>query len=531
MAYLTQFEAELDDECTIATSPAPKSALKVLNRLDESAPNLTLHLPNALVPPLELWIFAALALAVQAAVLVLSAITVYQWHTQKAGNTVNGYAYPCFLVGTVSLSAGLLICAHVIEGSDESINFKLANPETGAYKIIRIQYEEELESWVISNTLGDPVLRTLTSDNVQQKPIIAIGSFLAIAGYLAQYLGLRGLPWSTTIMQLAATIIMAAVRAYVRRGLANTPDTIERPPRNRELSWLARKIYNSPNLQLQTVSGSFLDSSIPVDAITRDDTKCLGKILLSSQKVHRDLDYQIFSFAPNHVVAGLIRTHERLQKLTTWKYPNEILVDQLAAAMIAVTRTLIDEDRKGRSVLNLQRDSVVLASPDSFASPGVALGLPDVLFCTCGEKNCVDKPRLSTFRTHLRFGPSDTNDLKSRLGAILDFWTQSDRYDAKAGSTNGKECEQGMSPRSRPGSQHTLRILGSVVPDSQWTLKRLNLLKTYMPHGSFIHVQLSDGLHPYKWVLSARDDSPGSLGLHSPAITYGLMFSSLLRCV
>jgi hypothetical protein len=279
MAYLVQnLKLGRDDEDAIATGHAPLDP-EVLNRLDGTAPNLTLHVPKALVPPWELWLFTAFALAVQSAVLVLSAISIYRWHTEKAGNIVNSYAYPYFLAGTITLSIGLVICAHTIEGSTESANFELATPlpGTGSYKIIRIQsyVEKELDSWAISNSPGDGFLRTSRSHNAQYRGMTAIGSFLAIAGYLAQYLGSRGLPWSTTIMQLVATIIMAAVRAYVRRGLANPPNAVECRPRNHELSWLAKEICNSRNLK--TISGSFLDWG-------EVDPECLKNLLCSSKK-------------------------------------------------------------------------------------------------------------------------------------------------------------------------------------------------------------------------------------------------------
>jgi hypothetical protein len=107
-----------------------------------------------------------------------------------------------------------------------------------SYKIIRIQpnNENELGLWTISNTDRDSLLRTSRSHKAQYRTMTTISSFLAIVGYPTQYLGSRGLPWSTTIMQLVATIIMAAIRAYVRRGLANAPCAIKCRPRHHELS-------------------------------------------------------------------------------------------------------------------------------------------------------------------------------------------------------------------------------------------------------------------------------------------------------
>lgn len=43
-------------------------------------------------------------------------------------------------------------------------------------------------------------------------------------GYIIQFVGLRALHWSATIAQLGITLIMTAIRAWVRRGLASDPD-------------------------------------------------------------------------------------------------------------------------------------------------------------------------------------------------------------------------------------------------------------------------------------------------------------------
>ena len=47
--------------------------------------------------------------------------------------------------------------------------------------------------------------------------------------------------WSASVAQLPATLVMAAVRAYVRRGMAMCPHS-QKTPRGHELDWLATRI-------------------------------------------------------------------------------------------------------------------------------------------------------------------------------------------------------------------------------------------------------------------------------------------------
>jgi hypothetical protein len=49
--------------------------------------------------------------------------------------------------------------------------------------------------------------------------VIATG--LAIGGFICQFVGLRALHWSATIMQLGATLLITAIRSWIRRGLAD----------------------------------------------------------------------------------------------------------------------------------------------------------------------------------------------------------------------------------------------------------------------------------------------------------------------
>jgi hypothetical protein len=48
-----------------------------------------------------------------------------------------------------------------------------------------------------------------------------LATILAIGGFICQFVGLRALHWSATIIQLGATLLMTGIRSWVRRGLAD----------------------------------------------------------------------------------------------------------------------------------------------------------------------------------------------------------------------------------------------------------------------------------------------------------------------
>jgi hypothetical protein len=78
--------------------------------------------------------------------------------------------------------------------------------------------------------------------------LAAISTFLTIVGFVVQFIGLRALHWSTTIIQLGVTLVMTGVRAWVRRGLASDPVT--KPIIDgHEKAWLALYIADSRKQQ------------------------------------------------------------------------------------------------------------------------------------------------------------------------------------------------------------------------------------------------------------------------------------------
>ncbi|RYP70138.1 hypothetical protein DL771_005650 [Monosporascus sp. 5C6A] len=82
----------------------------------------------------------------------------------------------------------------------------------------------------------------------------AVASLVTVAGFIVQFVGLRALHWSATIIQLGVTLIMTAIRAWSRRGLASSPD-VRNLPEGHELAWLTL------HLAKQTHSGGNANES------------------------------------------------------------------------------------------------------------------------------------------------------------------------------------------------------------------------------------------------------------------------------
>lgn len=86
-------------------------------RVDTGAPNISLNTSGSEISPQELRIIALIAVVLQAAVIVFDGIVTYQYRWQKNNHDVPGYAFPMAAIGTVAVSVGMFICAHLIEAS------------------------------------------------------------------------------------------------------------------------------------------------------------------------------------------------------------------------------------------------------------------------------------------------------------------------------------------------------------------------------------------------------------------------------
>ncbi|RYP05608.1 hypothetical protein DL765_009791 [Monosporascus sp. GIB2] len=220
----------------------------LVNSLNDAPPNLAVNITNATASADELWRWAILGILLQLVGMIIPGLTTYYWHWTKAGTPVQSYGYPCFLTGSVLVILGVLGCGHVIEGKTVEHEFNKGK-KASQYRIIRLQgactvSDQHFPSFAILNAVGDTTLRTsrLMDGNtgLEQRfsKLAAISTFVTLAGFIVQFVGLRALHWSATILLLGITLIMTGIRSWVRRGLAVDPDT-EPLLDGHEIAWLA----------------------------------------------------------------------------------------------------------------------------------------------------------------------------------------------------------------------------------------------------------------------------------------------------
>ncbi|KAL7624232.1 hypothetical protein AAE478_005791 [Parahypoxylon ruwenzoriense] len=196
---------------------------------DPAAPNLSLNCHNR-VGRGEIYLMAVIGTLLQIGVLVFFGFITYyrpiQPHFQKDSAPVEHYAFPCAAIGTIALVVGMFLCAFVVEQSTEETCYKPTNGE---------------KAWAVwiqkSHTKKEP------SNDQRLETLAVVGTGISLLGFIAQFIGLRGLNWSASVAQLGAVIFMTIVRAWVRRGLAEPPASTNIIS-DYELDWFAFRLGN-----------------------------------------------------------------------------------------------------------------------------------------------------------------------------------------------------------------------------------------------------------------------------------------------
>ena len=253
--------------------PGPKKNGK------SDAPNIFLNLrpPKSHKEKVELQFWAAFAVILQAGVLVFSGCATYhpRMAYEKEGNPVERYAYPLTAGGTLLVALGILICCLVVEGSTAEKVWTFGKPA----RILWLQKggnfnDQYFDSYaVFAHGLRPSILTSQLSMSVQAAPVqnqttttfqtshsrakheqtddnartllretvVVLATTTSIGGFIIQFTGLRGMHWSATIAQLIATVVMVAVRAWIRRDLASTR-LAYKVPEGFEMEWLATRL-------------------------------------------------------------------------------------------------------------------------------------------------------------------------------------------------------------------------------------------------------------------------------------------------
>ncbi|KAH0524103.1 hypothetical protein TsFJ059_009013 [Trichoderma semiorbis] len=275
-------------------------------------------------------------------------------HFQKDDHAVASYAFPLTIIGSVILSIGMFICSHVVESSTLEETFQPA--EHWRARLVWLQQEktvgdEEFKSFALYTGEDQPNIITSSradhgkdSDEKQRQGseglkdftiTTVVGTVISLVGYVAQFIGFRGMHWSVSVASLIAVLTMAAVRAWIRRGLAKPMFCRGLLP-GFELDWFAdslRTVGNAPwyndldgsSQEENTNSLSRRSTSTNQDELTKSDDQSTTKEPLICEAQ----DYTTM--------------RQSLAKLADWRGP----VSQEAIAVslaIEATMNLLDDN-------------------------------------------------------------------------------------------------------------------------------------------------------------------------------------------
>ncbi|KAI5841652.1 hypothetical protein BZA05DRAFT_360362, partial [Tricharina praecox] len=223
------------------------------------APNISLNL-NVEQKAWELYAAVVVGILTQVAVIGIATYTSYSPALQfnKAGLMIQSHSYPMACIGTLLLMTGMFVAASVVQQSTDEEKYELHPDLPKNVKLFvfwiqkgRVINDQNFDSYAIFVNDAVDVVRTSRrhslEDNSDRNAIQHIqiftvfGTVAAIAGFVLQFIGLRGLHWSASTAQLAATILMTVVRALLRREITTRPAAVKLE-KGFELEWLATKL-------------------------------------------------------------------------------------------------------------------------------------------------------------------------------------------------------------------------------------------------------------------------------------------------
>jgi len=291
---------EETDQWINRTAAVTGVAQDLVKRLANQPPNLILNVYNTFPKSAELWAFAMIGMALQLVAVAIPAIMTYHWRKPKGSQPVQDYAYPTFLLGTCLLVMGIALCSYIIEATTVEQVF-IPTDSYRVENIFRLQVQQNMgdqpfKAYVILNHAEDKKIRTsrydpdealenndrhnrtasmqddssesgsddsptsprdrvlrwypgatsyskYTTDRTgksrakAQKSMVIVAVMLCFVGFICQFVGLRALHWSATVIQLGITLSMTFIRAWIRRGISNQPITFQLP--NPDPNWIA----------------------------------------------------------------------------------------------------------------------------------------------------------------------------------------------------------------------------------------------------------------------------------------------------
>ena len=171
------------------------------------------------------------------------------------------------------------------------------------------------------------------NDSIPFKFLATLGAVTGAAGFVLQFTGLRSMHWGASIAQLVATLIMAVVRAWVRRGLVLRP-TDYKIPQDHELDWIATRISRSPERLWPRWDWGDSDSEKIVDGFLGEC--CWDWGIETGTKIYSPPEKTAHQGPRSHGLNEVVKIRGRLARLSGWIGPTSDLAISTAKSIEAI---------------------------------------------------------------------------------------------------------------------------------------------------------------------------------------------------
>jgi ankyrin repeat protein len=243
-----------------------KKSRKDQNVLFAPKPNLSLNVGIVKPPDWVFFVVAAVGFVLQAGILSLAGVGVWflRWDLNDGKSSAStNYAPTMFIGGSVLMCFGIWACAALIGQTTQEVRYKRVLPGSSGKstnsdptsRLIWLQHgsqvigDQTFDPYAYLEKTDDP-LRVWTSSRKDFEPkfefYTTVAVLCALVGYIAQFIGLRGLKSWVSLAQLGASIVMSILRGALRtqrlarkdNELRDMPDMVT----GHELDWLAYEI-------------------------------------------------------------------------------------------------------------------------------------------------------------------------------------------------------------------------------------------------------------------------------------------------
>ncbi|RFU80781.1 ankyrin repeat [Trichoderma arundinaceum] len=305
--FTRYLEDNLDDSCWVKCQNESDSFrsnnadVDSINRVDFAPkPNLSLNVGIKRRPDSVFYIVAAIGFILQVGIIIFAAITAWPlgWNAQKLGSKASqNYAPGIYIVGTIVLCFGVWSCAALIGRTTNEEYYERKDESSVLYWVQpgpQVIGDQTFDSFAYSDADENRRLKIWVSsvkdfDKTFQTPTFFAVLFVLL-GYVAQFIGLRGLDAWISIAQLAITLIMSVLRGALRmRRLDKSDNRLQRWGNlvtGHELDWLAFEIPDKLSQKRFWCLTGEHDNAKTNGCIEENDDVLQNRVLLSNITGH-----------------------------------------------------------------------------------------------------------------------------------------------------------------------------------------------------------------------------------------------------